>query len=64
VLVLSMGRIFKQAVEMCSSTTIYVPSFVMIGSVIQNLLWGGIHIQTQTCRQQCDLIRLTNNQTN
>jgi hypothetical protein len=45
----------KYAVEMGPDTTIYVPTFIKIGSGIQNLL-GGIYIQTH--RQQDDLISL------
>jgi hypothetical protein len=35
----------------------YVPSFTKNGSAIQKLI-GEIHIQTQTCREQGDLISL------
>jgi hypothetical protein len=33
------------AVEMGSVVVIYIPSFIMIGSGIQKLLGGGIHVQ-------------------
>jgi hypothetical protein len=44
----------KCAVVMGSGTTIYIPSFIKIGSGIQNLLGG----DTQTHRKQGDLISL------
>jgi hypothetical protein len=47
----------KNAVEMGSVVVIYIPSFIKIGSGIQKIL-GGIHIHTQTHRQQGDLISL------
>jgi hypothetical protein len=37
----------KYAVEMVSDSMIYVPSFVKIGSGIQNLMGRGIHKDIQ-----------------
>jgi hypothetical protein len=37
-LVLLTGRIYKYAVEMGSGALIYIPSFIKIGSAIQNLI--------------------------
>jgi hypothetical protein len=45
----------NNTVEMVSDGTIDIPSFIRIGSGIQNLL-EGIHVQTH--RQQGDLIGL------
>jgi hypothetical protein len=44
------------AIEMNSGAIIYVPSFIKIGSGIQKLIGGGIHIQKH--RRQSDLINL------
>jgi hypothetical protein len=44
----------KYAVEMSSGVMIYIPSFIKIGSVIQNLMWG----DTQKYRQHGDHISL------
>jgi hypothetical protein len=47
----------KDAAETASSGTIYIPSFMMIGSGVQTLL-GGIHIQTHTHKRQSYFISL------
>jgi hypothetical protein len=45
----------KYAVEMGSGAAMYMPNFIENGSGIQKLIQGN----TQTYRQQCDLISLT-----
>jgi hypothetical protein len=49
-----VGWIYKYAVEMGSSATIYIPSFIKTDSGIQKLIAG----DTQTHRWQGDLISL------
>jgi hypothetical protein len=44
----------KYSVEMGSSTMIYIPSFIKIGSGIQKLIWGNARAHTQ----HSDLISL------
>jgi hypothetical protein len=39
----------KYAAEMGSGTTIYIPSFIKIGSGIQKLIWG-IHRHTDSIK--------------
>jgi hypothetical protein len=38
----------KHTTELASGGTIYLPSFIKIGSGVQKLLWGGIHIHTDS----------------
>jgi hypothetical protein len=42
------GEFMKCAVEMGSCATIYIPSFVKIGSGIQKLVGEGIHTHTDS----------------
>jgi hypothetical protein len=47
------------AVEMSSDAMIYVPSFITIGSDIQKLFDENTDTDTQTQREQGNLIKLT-----
>jgi hypothetical protein len=38
------------AVKMGSGGLIHIPSFIKIGSAVQKLMGGGIHIHTETAR--------------
>jgi hypothetical protein len=38
-----MGGVYEVAVEMGSGAVIYIPSFIMSGSGIQMLVWGGVY---------------------